>query len=65
MCSWNAKDTRFVWILLLTNLHKPSFDWLKLNHMTNWASQYIAAKSDCLQVFEVSTIMVLWKQGTA
>jgi len=24
-----------------------SFEWLKLTHMTNWASQYIAAKIDC------------------
>jgi len=33
------------------------FEWLKLNLMT--ASQGIAAKSDYLEVFEVSTIMVL------
>ena len=36
-----------------------SFEWLKLNHMTDRASQCIAAKSDYLKVFEVSTIMVL------
>jgi len=36
------------------------FEWLKLKHMTNWASQCVAAKSDYLEVFEASTIMVLW-----
>jgi len=24
-----------------------SFEWLKLTHMTNWASQCIASKIDC------------------
>jgi len=24
-----------------------SFEWLKLTHVTNWASQCIAAKIDC------------------
>ena len=48
-----------------TGVFDPTFEWLKLNHMTKWASQCIAAISDYLEVFEVSSVMVLWNKGTA